>query len=95
MTLAQLNLLAAALMLTACAGRAGTPVETVTVERTVEVARPCPAVAPTRPAPLGAVPAALAPLAALLAAKLKEYAAPGGYADRAEAALRICRDAAR
>lgn len=83
------------LALAGCMGTgSGRPaVEIRTVEKTVEVAKPCPVEQPARPAAIGALPTDLAALAAILGAKLKEYAAPGGYADRASAAIETCRRA--
>jgi len=67
-------------------------VETQIVVKTVQ--RPCPVTIPTRPAPLARpLPSDLERLAATLAGKLAEYTAPGGYADRASAALRTCTNA--
>ncbi|AHE55992.1 hypothetical protein [Sphingomonas sanxanigenens] len=67
----------------------GIRVETVEVVR--EVQRPCPVTPPVRPAPLERpLPADAAALAALLGARLAEWAGPGGYGDRAAAALAIC-----
>lgn len=60
-----------------------------------EVSRPCPVTVPTRPKPLDRpLPDDAVSLAALLAAKLLEYAGPGGFADRAESSLRTCTEAA-
>lgn len=62
-----------------------------TVEVVAEVQRPCPATPPTRPAPLERpLPADGVALAALLGAKLVEWSGPGGYGERAEAALALC-----
>ena len=56
----------------------------------VEVMRPCPAVRPERPPPLGKLPEhAQAALAQALAA-LAAYSAPGMYADQAEAYFAAC-----
>lgn len=81
-----------ALLLSACG--AGTPppaVEIRTVTRTVEVAKPCPVTKPARPAPLAKpFPTDAVALAATLALKLGEWSAPGGYGDRADAALDTC-----
>ena len=65
-------------------------VEVRTVEKIVEVQRPCPAVRPERPPPLGKLPEhAQAALAAALAA-LAAYSAPGMYADQADAWFDAC-----
>ena len=78
-----------ALSLAACAHNPA-PVEVRIQERTVEVMQPCPAEAPPRPAPIGDVPTDALAALRIVTAKLLEYVAPGGYADRAEAALAIC-----
>lgn len=65
-------------------------VEVRTVTKIVEVQRPCPGVAPDRPAPLGPLPTDAVKLAAVLGAKLAEYSGSGGFADRAEAIMRRC-----
>lgn len=65
-------------------------IEVRTVERVVEVQRPCPGVKPERPAPLGPVPADAVAALALTAAKLAEYTLPGMYADKAEAIMERC-----
>ncbi len=66
-------------------------VEVRTVEVVKEVQKPCPVTAPARPAPLPRpLPADAAALAAALGAKLAEWAGPGGYGERADAALRTC-----
>lgn len=81
------------LLLTACASaRTAEPaVQIRTVTRTVEVAKPCPVTKPVRPAPLAKpLPTDGIALAATLALKLGEWSAPGGYGDRAEAALDTC-----
>lgn len=89
------HLLMCATLALACSGcatpRPGVGVEYQTVA--VEVMRPCPGDAPTRPEPLGALPDDARDAARALVAKLAEYAAPGGYADRLEADLAICRRA--
>lgn len=81
---------AALVALTACqTDQPGIQVKTVEVVK--EVQRPCPGTAPIRPAPLAKpLPADLAQLAATLAAKLGEYALPGGYADQADAIMKRC-----
>lgn len=88
------SIISALLLLTAC-GAATTPppaVETRIVTKTVEVAKPCPVTKPVRPAPLAKpMPTDLARFAATVLAKLTEYAGPGGYADRADAAIDQCK----
>jgi hypothetical protein len=83
---------ALALLGAGCAGRpesAGTNVVYRTVDK--EVARPCPVTKPQRPAPLARpLPADPGALVSLLAAKLKEWAGPGGYGDRADEAIGVC-----
>ena len=75
--------------LAACATtQPATKIETVTVIK--EVQKPCAVEKPARPAPTGALPTNLEALAATLGAKLKEYVAPGGWADKAEAAIDEC-----
>ena len=68
------------------------PATQIQVQRdVVEVQRPCRVVAPARPAPLARpLPDDAERLNALLTAKLLEYAGPGRYADRIEAALAEC-----
>ena len=62
------------------------------VERVVEVQRPCPVTRPKRPEPLAQpLPTNSVALAAVLALKLNEYAGPGAYADRADAAIETCK----
>jgi hypothetical protein len=79
-------------VLTACAGATPPPaVETRIVTKTVEVQKPCPVTVPVRPAPLAKpLPTDLGKLVAALGAKLVEYAGPGRYADKADAALKTC-----
>lgn len=85
-------IIALALALAGCGRAAALPgIEVRTVTRTVEVQRPCAATRPARPTPLARpLPADLGQLAALLGAKLAEYAGAGGYADRADAAIELC-----
>lgn len=60
-------------------------------DRIVEVQRPCRATAPVKPAPLARpLPDDQRRLAAVLAAKLEEYAGQGMFADRALDALAQC-----
>lgn len=87
-------ILASCLPLSAC-GAADTgarpAVEIKEVVRTVEVAKPCPVTKPDRPAKLARpLPADAVALAALLGAKLLEVMGPGGYVDRADAAISQC-----
>lgn len=66
-------------------------VEVRTVEVVKEVQRPCPVTRPERPAPLiQPLPTSAVALAAVLGAKLTEWAGPGGYGERADAALGTC-----
>lgn len=66
-------------------------VRVVTVERVVEVQKPCAVTIPVRPAPLAKpLPVDAVSLAAVLALKLGEWSAPGAYGDRADAALKRC-----
>lgn len=85
--------LALALLLTGCAHTAtsGPAVETKIVTVTKEVQKPCPVTPPVRPAPLARpLPTDAVALAALLGEKLGEYAFPGGYADKADSAIKRC-----
>jgi len=83
----------ALLLLSAC-GTGTTPppaveIRTVTVYKDVQ--RQCPVTVPARPTPLPAkMPTDLAKFAATVLAKLVEYAGPGRYADKADAALKTC-----
>lgn len=64
-------------------------VEYQTVDR--EVQRPCPVAVPQRPAPLPTpLPSDLGQLAAVLGGKIVELLGPGGYVERADAAIRTC-----
>jgi hypothetical protein len=79
---------AALLLLAGCAGNPE-PVS-VQIERVpVEVLRPCAATIAPRPT-ARPLPTDLEALAATLGAWLKEYTAPGGWADKAEGALAEC-----
>lgn len=79
------------LVLGGCQTCPQSPPRIETVQVVKEVQRPCPITIPTRPSKLATpLPSDLERLAATLASKLMEYTAPGGYADRAEAALRTC-----
>jgi hypothetical protein len=66
-------------------------IEVRTVEVLKEVPRPCPVTKPVTPSKLTRpLPTDPARLIDLLVAKLTEFAGPGGYAERADAALDIC-----
>lgn len=59
-----------------------------------EVARPCPVTIPERPKPLDRpLPDDAVSLAARLAERLAQWAGPGGYGERADAALKSCASA--
>lgn len=75
-----------------CASTKSPPaVEVHVVEKLVEIQRPCPVKKPDRPGPLARpLPTDSIQLNALLALKLADYAAPGGYTDKLEALLAIC-----
>ena len=81
----------AALVLAACS-TTGTPgIEVRTVEVPVEVQKPCPGIVPQRPDELARpLPTDANALAALLAAKLVEWAGPGQYGEQAESYFRTC-----
>lgn len=73
------------------ANRIPPAVEIRTVDRVVEVQRPCAVTIPARPAKLQRpLPTDTTALAAILGAKLLELMGPGGYVDRADAALQSC-----
>lgn len=78
------------------AGCAHTPggTEVKTVEVVKEVMVPCPAQVPARPTPLGALPELTEDALRVVGAKLLEYAGKGGYADKAEDAIKLCASAA-
>lgn len=82
--------ISAALLLISCATAAPPGIRAETVEVVREVQRPCPVTKPVRPKPIGALPTDLQALAAVLGGKLLEWAGPGGYGDRAEAAIDTC-----
>lgn len=89
----QLAVLVAALALAGCGADTGArpAVEVKVVERVVEVPKPCPVKRPARPAKLARpLPADSIATLALVTAKLLEYDGPGGFADRALAALETC-----
>ena len=66
-------------------------IEVRVVEKVVEVQKPCPGERPKRPTPLALpLPDNAIALAAVLGAKLAEYAAPGKYADKADALISRC-----
>lgn len=77
--------------LSGCAGSPPPAVEVRTVTVTKEIQRPCAVTIPARPAKLSRpLPSDPVALAAALTLKLMEYAAPGGFADKATAALTTC-----
>ena len=80
----------APLALAACAtDQPGIQVRTVT--KTVEVQKPCPGTKPERPAPLARpLPSDPIQLAAILGAKLYEWAGEGKYGDQADAIMTRC-----
>lgn len=83
--------LAAMLLLAGCAHDAAPGIAVRTVEVIRPVQAPCPVIRPVRPTPLERpLPADSMALAALLGAKLAEWAGPGGYGERADAALGVC-----
>ena len=74
-----------------CGERPEPGIEVRTVVVVKEVQRPCPVTKPERPAPLAQpLPGDAVQLAALLGAKLAEWAGPGGYGERADAAIERC-----
>jgi len=85
---------AAAIALLALAGCANgpRPVEVRTVEVYREVLRPCPVTAPDRPDTMTAtdLPPDARDAARVLAARLLQWQAPGGWADQVAALLAIC-----
>src|SRR3546814_12211490 len=54
---------------------------------------PCPAQVPARPTPLGVLPDLAEDALRVVSAKLLEYAGKGGYADKAEDAIKLCTSA--
>jgi hypothetical protein len=81
------------LTLTACPGDhvASVGEKVIYQDRLVEVPRPCPVTKPVKPKPLARpLPADPARLIDLLAGKLLEWAGPGGYGERADAAITTC-----
>lgn len=91
----RLLILAPIALLAACAttNAARPAVEIRTVVKTVEITKPCPVTKPVRPSKLGTLPTDANKALALVGAKLAEYAAPGKYADRADAAIDTCKKA--
>lgn len=85
-------LIAFGLLLTACGTDRPRPAVEVRTQTVVkEVQRPCAVTIPQRPAPLAKpLPTDAVKLAALLGAKLVEWAGPGKYGERADAAIREC-----
>jgi hypothetical protein len=61
-----------------------------TVEKIVEVQKPCPGKPPVRPAPLDPLPGNLTAALAQTLATLAEWSAPGKYGDQAEAYVAAC-----
>lgn len=83
--------LAVMLALASCATTEPAGVKVITKEVLKEVPRPCPAERPKVPAKLQRpLPTDPARLVDLLVAKLTEWAGPGGYGERANAALDLC-----
>lgn len=83
----------AAFLLSACAttGDPSPAVSIKTVTRTVEVQRPCAVTKPVRPLPLARpLPDDMGRLLALVSGKLAEWSGPGGYGERADAAIDTC-----
>lgn len=80
----------ACLLLTACATtEPGIKVEYREVLK--EVQRPCPVTKPVTPPPIARpLPTDPARLLDLVVAKLSEWAGPGGYGERADAAISLC-----
>jgi hypothetical protein len=89
-------LICSAAVVTTLAGCGGGPPEsagTKVVYQRVEVPvpRPCPVTRPAKPSPLARpLPIDPARLVDLLAAKLLELMGPGGYVERADAAIVTC-----
>lgn len=84
-------LIAAAALAGCAGGQSATKIETIEVIK--EVQKPCPGERAARPTPLiSPLPTDLETLAAVLAAKLVEYAGPGKYADKADAIMLRCLD---
>lgn len=87
--------LASVAALSACTGTVPPPAVEVRTQTVIkEVAKPCPVTKPVRPAPLAKpLPTDLARFAATVLAKLTEWSGPGGYGDRADAAIATCQKA--
>lgn len=87
---------ALALLLTGCAGRVQNGIEVRTVEVIKEVQVPCPVALPPRPKTIlpSEIPEQAQDASKALFASLLQWQGPGKYADKAEAALRICTEAA-
>lgn len=84
-------ILATCIALSGCAGNPPPAVEVRTVTRTVETMRPCAVTPPVRPAKLARpLPSDPVALAAAVTLKLMEYDSPGGFADKALAAIGQC-----
>lgn len=82
--------LAVMLALTGCA-TTQPAIKTIYQEVKVEVPRPCPVTKPVIPDKLERpLPTDPARLIDLLVAKLTEWAGPGGYGERADAAIETC-----
>lgn len=79
------------LLLTACVSPALPGIEVRTVEVVRETMKPCPADKPARPEKVGRLPTNAVDAVYVLSAKLLEWSGPGGYGDKADAALTICK----
>lgn len=80
------------LLLSGCAHTpSGTEVKTVEIVKEVMV--PCPVQVPARPTPLGVLPESAEDALRVVSAKLLEYAGKGGYADKADDAIKLCASA--
>lgn len=90
--LAYAALLLAALIIAGCDSHPQSVGTKVVFQEVVkEVPRPCPVTNPTRPAPLARpLPTDPGALVSLLVGKLLEWAGPGGYGERADAAITTC-----
>lgn len=71
----------------------GVRVDTVEVVR--ETQHPCAVTIPVRPKPLSPLPADVVAALAIVGAKLAEWSGPGGYGERADAAIATCAGVAR
>lgn len=77
--------------ISACATTQPSGTKVIFKDVQVEVPRPCPVTKPAPPSPLvRPLPSDPARLVDLLVAKLIEWAGPGGYGERADAALDTC-----